>query len=92
MFRPLHRHHKTRQEEKRKESLETVGDPLQVHLGGTYSHNGMMDYPKFQTSELRLGKFPDSMDFKGGKSISRLKYVRNQQILISQCTGSKKLR
>ena len=40
VFRPLHRHQKTRQEEKRKKKwpLETVGHPLQVHLGGTHSH------------------------------------------------------
>ena len=31
-------------------------------------------------------------NFKAGKSTSRLKCVRNQQILISQCIGSKKLR
>ena len=30
--------------------------------------------------------------FKAGKSTSRLKFVRKQHIVISQCTGSKKLR
>ena len=28
--------------------------------GGTYSFNGMMDYPRFQISGMHLGKFPDS--------------------------------
>ena len=31
-------------------------------------------------------------NFKAGKSTSRLKFVQKQQILISQCSGSKKLR
>ena len=31
-------------------------------------------------------------NFKAGKSTSRLMFVRKQHILISQCTGSKKLR
>ena len=60
------------------------------HTGETYSHSGVVDFTRFSISELHLGKFPDSMEV--GKSTSRLKYVRNQQILISQCTGSKMLR
>ena len=32
--------------------------------GGTYSHCGMMDYPRFPISELHLGKFPDSFEFE----------------------------
>ena len=35
--------------------------------GGTCSLNGMMDYPKFQISEMHLGKFPDSMEFESWK-------------------------
>ena len=53
----LHRHHWTRQEEKWKYLPETVGDPLQFHLGGIISHNGMMHYPKFQILELCSGNF-----------------------------------
>ena len=34
------------------------------HIGGTCSHNGMMDYPKIPIAELNLGKFPDSMEFR----------------------------
>ena len=61
--------------------------------GGTYSHSGMMDYPRIPVPEWNLEKFPDSMEFfKAGKSTSRLKYVQRQQILSSQCTGSMKLR
>ena len=28
--------------------------------GGTYSHGGMIDYPRFPISEMHLGRFPDS--------------------------------
>ena len=37
------------------------------HDGGTYSHSGMMDYPRILFSELNLGKFPDSMEFQSWK-------------------------
>ena len=60
--------------------------------GGSYSRGGMIDYPRFPISELHLGKFPTLWNFEAGKSTSRMRYVRNQQIFISQCTGSKKLR
>ena len=33
----------------------------------TYSHNGMMDYPRFLSSEMHLGIFPDSMEFQSWK-------------------------
>ena len=33
------------------------------HTGGTSSHSGVIDYPRFPISELHLGKFPDSLDF-----------------------------
>ena len=33
------------------------------HTGGTYSFNGMMDYPRYPISEMHLGKFPDSLEF-----------------------------
>ena len=36
--------------------------------------------------------FLSPWNFKAGKSTSKLKYVQNQQIFISRCTGSKKLR
>ena len=28
----------------------------------TYSHTGVMDYPRYPISELHPGKFPDSLD------------------------------
>ena len=31
--------------------------------GGTYSHSGIMDYPRLPISEMHLGKFCDSMEF-----------------------------
>ena len=66
------------------------GGGILNYTGGTYSHNGMIEYARFPISELHLGKFPDSVGIsKAVKSTSRLKYVQNQQILISQCTGSK---
>ena len=35
------------------------------HTGGTYSHSGLIDYPRFPISELHLAKFLDSMEFQG---------------------------
>ena len=37
------------------------------HTGGTYSHSGVVDDPRFPTSELHLGKLPDSMEFQSLK-------------------------
>ena len=34
------------------------------HTEGTYSHYGMMDYPRYPISEMQLGKFPDSLEFQ----------------------------
>ena len=59
---------------------------------GNLFHNGVMDYLRFPISEMHPGKCPGSMEFfEAGQSSSRLKYVLNQQIFISQCTGSKQL-
>ena len=62
------------------------------HTGGTFSHGDMMDYTGFPISELHVGIILIQWNFQAGKSTSKLKYVQNQQKLISQCTGSKKLR
>ena len=35
--------------------------------GGTYSHGGMIDHPRFPILELHLAKFPDSMEFQSWK-------------------------
>ena len=43
-----------------------LGTPL-YHTGGTYSQNGVMDYPRYPISELHLGKFPDSLEFQSWK-------------------------
>ena len=32
------------------------------HTGGTFSHVGMMDYPRVPNTEWNLGQFPDSME------------------------------
>ena len=37
------------------------------HTGGTYSHNGMIYYPRLPISEMHLVKFPDSMEFQSWK-------------------------
>ena len=37
------------------------------HTGGTYSHSGVMDYPRIQIAELYVGKFSDSMEFQSWK-------------------------
>ena len=44
------------------------GDGISRHAGGTYSHGGMMEYPRFPISELHLAKFPDSMEFESWES------------------------
>ena len=43
------------------------GGGLLTHTGGTYSHSGMIDYPRFPMSELHFGKFLDSVDFQSWK-------------------------
>ena len=37
------------------------------HAGGTFSHNGMMDYPRYPFSEMHLGILPDSLEFQSWK-------------------------
>ena len=44
------------------------GAGLLNHTSGTYSHVGMIDFPRFPISELHLGKFPNSMEIQGWKS------------------------
>ena len=50
------------------------------HTGGTYSHGGMIDYPRFSISLLHLGNFPDSVIFHCWKVIFKTDVCRNQQI------------
>ena len=37
------------------------------HTCGTYSHNGVVDYPRFPIWEMHLGKFPYSVEFRSWK-------------------------
>ena len=37
------------------------------HTGGTYSHVGMMDYPRVQITEWNLRNFLDAMEFQSWK-------------------------
>ena len=46
------------------------------HTGGTYSHSGMMDYPRLPFSELNLGKFRDSMEIQSWKANFRTEVCR----------------
>ena len=68
------------------------GGGILNHIGGTYSHGGMVDYTRFPFSEIHLENFQTLWNFRAGKSTSKLKCVLKQQILISQCNGWKKLR
>ena len=34
------------------------------HTGGTYSHNGMIDYPRIPLTEWNPEEFPDSVEFQ----------------------------
>ena len=43
--------------------------------GGTYSHSGMMDYPRIPISEWNLGNFLILWNFKAGTSDSVLRCV-----------------
>ena len=43
------------------------GSGIHNHIGGTYSHGGVMDYTSSPTSEMNLGKFPNSMEFQSWK-------------------------
>ena len=36
---------------------------LLFHIGGTYCHHGVMDYPRYSILEMHLGKFLDPMEF-----------------------------
>ena len=59
------------------------------HTGGTYSHGGMMDFPRIPATEWN---FLTLWNFKVGKSTSEQSLVYEQPILKSQCSGVKKLR
>ena len=43
------------------------GAGLLNHSGGTYSHSGVVDYPRFPILVLHLGKFLDSMEYQSLK-------------------------
>ena len=46
--------------------FEGVQSPL-YHAGGTCSHIGVMDYPRYPISEVHLGKFADSLKIESWK-------------------------
>ena len=75
-----------RESEMKRESLSTSVPLLHFqsrsgmlnHTGGSYSHSGMMAYPKIPFSKLNLVKLPDFMEhqsWKVGKSTSGLRFV-----------------
>ena len=57
---------------------EKVQRPL-YHTGGTYSHNGVMDYPRYSILEMHLGKFPDSVEFQSWKVNFKTEVCANSQ-------------
>ena len=67
-----------RDSKERDEKKESLNTPIQSphfqsrvdfvdHTSGTYSHVGMMDYPRVPITEWNLGKFHDSMEFQSWK-------------------------
>ena len=64
-----------RESDMKRESLNTSislpqfqsGDGVYDHTGGTYSHSGMMDYPRIPITDVHLGNVPDSMEFQSWK-------------------------
>ena len=93
--------HGDEESEMKRESLNTSipSDHFQSRSGmlnrtaGTYSHSGMMDYPRIPITELNLGKFLTF--YRISKLESQLQdwsMIQEQPIRRSPCTGSKKLR
>ena len=69
------------------------GDGISRHTGGTYSHGGMMEYPRFPISELHLAKFPDSIEFESWKVNFKTEVcakTANPQITMSWITEGEK--
>ena len=81
----------TARREMKSESLNTPtqsphfqsGSGMLNPTGGTYSHSGMMDYPRVLFTEWNLGNFPDSVEFQSWSLILELKFVCGQLILRS---------
>ena len=48
-------------------NIKGSGGGILNHTGGTYSHSGIIEYPRFPFSELHLGKSPDSVEFQSWK-------------------------
>ena len=66
------------EKERRGMKRESLNTPIQSphfqsisgildHIGGTYSHVGMMDYPRVPITAWNLGKFPHAMEFQSWK-------------------------
>ena len=43
------------------------GEGILHHTGGISSHSDIIDYTRFPSLDLRLGKFPDSVEFQSWK-------------------------
>ena len=95
-----YRNYKDKREWNEREPLSTSipshqfqsGSGILNPTGGTYTHSGVMGYPRLPISDMHLRNFLALWNFKAEKSTSRMKCAREQQILRSLCTGSKKLR
>ena len=68
------------------------GGGMLNHTGGTYSQVVWLIIRDSRFRNCIVGNSQTLWNFKAGKSTSRLKFVRKQHILFSQCTGSKKLK
>ena len=85
---------------RREARSSTLQDPSQeghqgllFHTGGTYSHNCVMDYPRYSISEMHLGKSPDSMEFQCWKVNFKTEVCASSQFLHAlRCFGSQRLR
>ena len=47
--------------------------------GGTYSHNGVMEYPRYSILEMQLGKYSDCMEFQSWNVHFKTKISANSQ-------------
>ena len=68
------------------------GGGMLGHTGGTYSHSGLIDYPDLRFRNCIWENLLTLWSFKAGTPTSELRFVHEQPILRSPCTGSKKLR
>ena len=72
------------------QGIETL-NPL-CHTGGTYSQDGVMDYPKYPISELHLGKFPDPFELQSWKVNFKTEVCANSVFPSNHCAPDQRSR